>query len=57
MLDKRVYVKAIGISEIDLNYIRQLRNSKIGNKKSLAGILAFIINFYKKYDLPNVQHK
>ncbi len=47
MLDKKVYTKAIGISEFDLNYIRQLRNSKIGNKKSLAGVLAYIINNYR----------
>lgn len=45
MRDKRVYNKSIAISEKDMDYIKELKN-KFGNKKSLAGILSFIINQY-----------
>jgi len=45
MRDKRIYIKSIAISERDLNYIKRL---KIQEAKSFAGVLAFIINFYRK---------
>ncbi len=44
MLDKRIYTKAIAISEEDLLYIKELRVKKEFGKKSLAGILSIIIN-------------
>ena len=46
MLDKRVYIKQIAISEEDLVYIRKLKQTEF-QKKSLAGINSFIINLYK----------
>jgi len=42
MLKKRIYTKAIAISEKDLEYIRSLK--KKFPKKSLAGILSLIIS-------------
>ncbi len=50
MLDKRIYTKAIAISEEDLLYIKELRVKKEFGKKSLAGILSIIINKNKKYN-------
>jgi len=46
MRDKRIYNKTIAISEKDLKYIRDLK-IKFGNKKSLAGVLSFIIDFFR----------
>ena len=49
MRDKKIYNKAIAISEKDLNYLRVLKEKN--NKLSLAGILAKIIEFYRsKYE-------
>jgi predicted CopG family antitoxin len=56
MRDRRVYIKTIAISEEDLNKIKEMKK-KIGGKKSLAGVLSFIINFYRNYDLSDVQSK
>lgn len=50
MLDKRFkYNKGIAITEEDLSYIKSLKKGYMG-KKSLAGILSYIINNYKTYD-------
>jgi len=50
MLDKRYYYnKAIAISEEDLTYIKSLKIEHNLNKKSLAGVLSHIINYYKKH--------
>lgn len=46
MLDKRIYIKSIAISEEDLLTIKELRKTKQFNKKSLAGILSLIIKQY-----------
>lgn len=46
MLDKRIYIKSIAISEKDLMIIKELRKTKEFNKKSLAGILSLIIKQY-----------
>jgi len=47
MLDKQYYYnKAIAICQEDLEYIKSLKIGKMG-KKSMAGILSFIISFYK----------
>lgn len=48
MRDKQVYTKAIAISETDIEYVRKLRDTRIGNKRSLAGVLAYIIQEHKK---------
>jgi hypothetical protein len=49
MLDKRYYYnKSIAICEEDLLYLRKLKKSADFSKKSLAGILSFIIKSYKK---------
>jgi hypothetical protein len=54
MLNKKIYIKAIGISEIDLEYIKKLKETKIGNKKSLAGVLSYIINKHKQNDTTRI---
>jgi len=46
MRDKRIYTKTIAISETDLNFIRELKE-KIGGKKTAAGVLSLIIDYYK----------
>lgn len=48
MRDKRVYNKAIAISDKDLEYIKTLKANKKFSKKCLAGILSFIINSFKR---------
>ena len=49
MLDKRYYYnKAVAVCENDIEYLRTLKK-KFG-KKSVAGILSFIINTYKSYE-------
>jgi len=47
MLDKRYYYnKGIAVCEEDLDYVRSLKTGKFG-KKSVAGILSFIIKYFK----------
>ena len=47
MLNKRYYYdKSVAICEEDLEYLRSLKKNKFG-KKSLAGILSFIVKKYK----------
>jgi hypothetical protein len=48
MLDKRYhYNKQIAVCEEDLEYVRSLKVGKLG-KKSVAGILSFIITYYQE---------
>lgn len=54
MLDKRIYNKTIAISEKDLDFIKNLKKTVNFNKKSLAGINSFIINYFKNYGLPEM---
>jgi len=57
MLDKRYhYNKTIAISEDDLDYIKELKINKFG-KKSLAGILSFIIKQYVNAPVSKVFRK
>ena len=50
MRTQNVYTKVITIRPEDLDYIRKLRDERINRKKSLAGVLAHIINYYKNYE-------
>lgn len=57
MLDKRFYYdERIAICHSDMEYIRKLKTGKFG-KKSLAGILSFIIKQYANAPLPKVPRK
>lgn len=47
MLNKRIYKRAIAISNRDLDYIKSLRQVNKFRKKSLAGINSVIIREYK----------
>jgi len=46
MLENRIYIKSVAISEKDLNYLRKLKLEKF-YRRSLAGILSIIIEEYK----------